>query len=246
MPPSWHDWLQESMGINATSTLAEFNNIWLPMPANTTNGYDATISCTMHSGYTYYLQAQFITMAMIVMFQVGGKAPAGRGGCQGLLPGSNMGKAEGRCGGAPTIELLLLLAGTGGRWHQSTTFRHGACVADYPGPLIPLNPPHTHPPPTPPCPHQVGGSILFILGHFWRRLSGMAFGSASMRRETYTPRYPATEATTSEFEIAIQPGSARFAAGHTLPPSVFAAHGGEDTPRSDNSPAAVRRRVAKS
>lgn len=29
---------QESMGINATATLEEYDNIWLPMPSNTTNG----------------------------------------------------------------------------------------------------------------------------------------------------------------------------------------------------------------
>lgn len=33
-------------------------------------GYDAHVTCTVHSGYTYYLQAQFILLCMIVLFQV--------------------------------------------------------------------------------------------------------------------------------------------------------------------------------
>lgn len=69
--PKFEDWLAESMGINASATLEEFDQIWLPMPSNTT-GFDTTITCKEENGYTYYLQAQFLLLMVIVAFQVGG------------------------------------------------------------------------------------------------------------------------------------------------------------------------------
>lgn len=49
----------------------EFSRLWLPMPSNTTNGYDAHVVCTMHYGYTYFLQLMFIILCFIILFQVG-------------------------------------------------------------------------------------------------------------------------------------------------------------------------------
>ena len=48
-PPSPPPLEQEAMGINATATLQEYSNIWLPMPSNTTNGALATESRTRAS-----------------------------------------------------------------------------------------------------------------------------------------------------------------------------------------------------
>lgn len=70
--PKFSDWLQQAMGINSSATLEEYGRIWLPMPSNTTNGYDAHVVCTMHYGYTYFLQIMFIILCFIVFFQVGG------------------------------------------------------------------------------------------------------------------------------------------------------------------------------
>ena len=39
------------------------------MPSNTTNGYDAHVVCTMHYGYTYFLQVMFVLLCIIVIFQ---------------------------------------------------------------------------------------------------------------------------------------------------------------------------------
>jgi len=69
--PKFEDWLAESMGINASATLDEFNTIWLPLPSNT-SGFDTSITCKEENGYTYYLQAQFLLLMVIVAFQVGG------------------------------------------------------------------------------------------------------------------------------------------------------------------------------
>ena len=70
--PKFSDWLQQAMGINTTATLQEFGTLWLPMPSNSTDGYDAHIVCTMHYGYTYFLQIMFILLCIIVVFQVRG------------------------------------------------------------------------------------------------------------------------------------------------------------------------------
>lgn len=69
--PKFEDWLAEAMGINSTATLDEFNQIWLPMPSNTT-GFDTSVTCKKEYGYKYYLQAQFLLLMFIVLFQVGG------------------------------------------------------------------------------------------------------------------------------------------------------------------------------
>jgi len=69
--PKFEEWLAESMGINASATLDEYNQIWLPMPSNTT-GFDTTITCKKEYGYQYYLQAQFVLLVIIILFQVGG------------------------------------------------------------------------------------------------------------------------------------------------------------------------------
>jgi hypothetical protein len=70
--PKFEEWVRESMGINATATLEEFEEIWLPMPSNSSTGYDASVTCVKHYGYTYYLQAQFVILCVIILFQVGG------------------------------------------------------------------------------------------------------------------------------------------------------------------------------
>jgi hypothetical protein len=59
------------MGVNATATLDEFGQIWLPMPSNTT-GFDTSVTCVKEYGYKYYLQIQFLLLLFIVAFQVGG------------------------------------------------------------------------------------------------------------------------------------------------------------------------------
>ena len=69
--PKFEEWLAEAMGINATATLEEFDQIWLPLPSNTT-GFDTSVTCKTEVGYTYYLQAQFLLLMVIVVFQVGG------------------------------------------------------------------------------------------------------------------------------------------------------------------------------
>jgi chitin synthase len=69
--PKFDEWLAQAMGINASATLDEFNQIWLPMPSNTT-GFDTSITCTKEYGYKYYLQAQFLLLMFIILFQVGG------------------------------------------------------------------------------------------------------------------------------------------------------------------------------
>ncbi len=69
--PTFEDWLAESMGINASATMEEFGSIYMPMPSNT-SGFDASVTCTTESGYTYYLQAQFLLLMIIVVFQVCG------------------------------------------------------------------------------------------------------------------------------------------------------------------------------
>lgn len=69
--PKFEEWLAESMGINATASLQEFQQIWLPMPSNTT-GFDTSVTCKKEYGYKYYLQAQFLLLMFIVLFQVGG------------------------------------------------------------------------------------------------------------------------------------------------------------------------------
>lgn len=69
--PKFEEWLAEAMGINATATLGEFNQIWLPMPSNTT-GFDTSVTCKKEFGYQYYLQAQFLLLMFIIIFQVGG------------------------------------------------------------------------------------------------------------------------------------------------------------------------------
>jgi len=69
--PKFEDWLAEAMGINSTATLDEFNQIWLPLPSNTT-GFDTSVTCTKEYGYKYYLQAQFLLLMFIILFQVGG------------------------------------------------------------------------------------------------------------------------------------------------------------------------------
>lgn len=51
--------------------LQEYNQLQLPTPGNISEGYDSTIYCKEHSGYTYYLQVQFILLCIIVLFQVG-------------------------------------------------------------------------------------------------------------------------------------------------------------------------------
>lgn len=48
----------------------EYGRLWMPMPSNTTNGYDSHVVCTMHYGYTYFLQMMFIILCVIVLFQV--------------------------------------------------------------------------------------------------------------------------------------------------------------------------------
>lgn len=55
----------------------EYSRLWLPMPSNTTNGYDAHVVCTMHYGYTYFLQIMFILLCFIIVFQVGGWVASG-------------------------------------------------------------------------------------------------------------------------------------------------------------------------
>ena len=162
--PKFEEWVHESMGINATATLEEFEEIWLPMPSNSSTGYDASVTCVKHYGYTYYLQAQFVILCAIILFQVG-RAWKGR-----------------------SWRRLL-------SWHPSASD------------LAASDPPCcTHPP-------QVGGSLLFIIRHYWRKFTGAAFGTGSMVREGIDhPAGKVHSDTTSEFEIAIQPGSARFAA----------------------------------
>ncbi len=59
----------------------EYGRLWMPMPSNTTNGYDSHVVCTMHYGYTYFLQIMFIILCVIVLFQVrsgGGQAGWGQ------------------------------------------------------------------------------------------------------------------------------------------------------------------------
>lgn len=76
--PKFEEWVHESMGINATATLEQFEEIWLPMPSNSSTGYDASVTCTKHYGYTYYLQAQFVILSIIILFQVRRASWAGR------------------------------------------------------------------------------------------------------------------------------------------------------------------------
>jgi hypothetical protein len=41
------------------------------MPSNTT-GFDTSVTCKEENGYTYYLQAQFLLLMIILCFQLGG------------------------------------------------------------------------------------------------------------------------------------------------------------------------------
>jgi len=146
--PRFDEWLQESMGINASSTLGEWKKINMPLPGNTTY-YDTTITCVEHYGYQYYLQIQFLILLVIVFF-------------------------------------------------------------------------------------QVGGSIVFIFAHYFRKWSGKAFGTASMDRSS--PEFGTgsggkyvdgeSEVADSEFEIAIQqPGSARYLSSSHRPIVMHVATG---------------------
>ena len=58
--------------------MQEYNRIYLPTPSNFSEGYDSKVFCTQHSGYTYYLQAQFVLLCLIVLFQVGWACLHGR------------------------------------------------------------------------------------------------------------------------------------------------------------------------
>ena len=103
----------------------------------------------------------------------------------------------------------------------------------------------------------MGGSVVFILGHYWRRLTGRFGGRNKMRRTPITPAggdgamgpmpgggghvgsvksFYSSDPPGSELEIAIQPGSARFAGGqmHVPPHSEQQlSDDGTYTPRSD-------------
>ena len=130
--PRFDEWLQESMGLNASATLDEWDKLKFPLPGNTSH-YDTTITCTEHKGYEYYLQVQFLLLLLIVLF-------------------------------------------------------------------------------------QVGGSLIFIVMHWWRKFTGAAFGKAAMDRADPNTEFDGgkfvedeSEIADSEFEIAIQqPGSARY------------------------------------
>ncbi len=52
--------------------MQEYSRLAIPTPSNVTTGYDATVYCKQYAGYTYYLQAQFVMLCLIVLFQVGG------------------------------------------------------------------------------------------------------------------------------------------------------------------------------
>ena len=109
--------------------------------------------------------------------------------------------------------------------------------ATQPAPLTTLPPP----PPAPPaclCLLQVGGSIIFIVCHWYRRWTGrdtdkavrsspsgaaLPRGAAAAAGGVPGPNgssksFYSSETGGSEVEIAIQPGSARFAGGQTFVP----------------------------
>lgn len=46
-----------------------YERLWMPMPSNTTNGYDSHVVCTMNYGYTYFIQIMFIVLCTIILFQ---------------------------------------------------------------------------------------------------------------------------------------------------------------------------------
>jgi len=159
--PKFDEWLAQAMGINASATLDVYNQIWLPMPSNTT-GFDTSITCTKEFGYKYYLQAQFLLLMFIIGF-------------------------------------------------------------------------------------QVTGSIIFIVGTWWRWFSAAAFG-AGHRSDSFQPDQDPDgkildtddeDDGGSDFEIAIQPSNARYVANQRQIPSSddidSATDSGSYTPTSDGS-----------
>lgn len=68
---------------------------------------------------------------------------------------------------------------------------------------------------------QVGGSFLFIMAYYWRRITGAAFGQASMNRDAAANSESKILDTSdeeddlnSDFEVAIQPGAPRYITTH--------------------------------
>lgn len=47
------------------AVLQEYGRLWMPMPSNTTNGYDSHVVCTINYGYTYFLQVRALGRAWI-------------------------------------------------------------------------------------------------------------------------------------------------------------------------------------
>ncbi|PRW61415.1 chitin synthase 1 [Chlorella sorokiniana] len=180
--PKFSDWLQQGMGINSSATLEEYGRLWMPMPSNTTNGYDSHVVCTMHYGYTYFLQIMFIILCVIVLFQVGGS-------------------------------VIFIVAYWVRRWT-------GRDRKDGSGGALQRAP---------------SGSTH----------GGMAMGAAAgMPMMGSVKSFYSSDPTGSEVEIAIQPGSARYAGGQMVMPPAGDEPLTDDSysPRSDNSPSPVRRR----
>lgn len=109
----------------------------------------------------------------------------------------------------------------------------------------------------------MGGSVVFILMYWWRRFSGRDWGRAKRgdaagglaRSPSGTggggglgsvKSFYSSDPTGSEVEIAIQPGSARYAGGQMVLPNSEGLSDGTYTPRSDASPSPVRRRRPES
>lgn len=179
--PKFSDWLQQGMGINSSATLEEYGRLWMPMPSNTTNGYDSHVVCTMHYGYTYFLQIMFIVLCVIVLFQVGGS-------------------------------IIFIVAYWARRWT-------GRDRKDGSGSTMQRAP---------------SGSTH----------GGMPMGASGMPMMGSVKSFYSSDPTGSEVEIAIQPGSARYAGGQMVMPPVGDEPLTDDSysPRSDNSPSPVRRR----
>ena len=194
----------------------------------------------MHYGYTYFLQVMFALLCVIVLFQASAATSRDVRGGRGW--GGGGGEEASRTSAAAC--------------RPPTTFKHCAQCAvlsthsqrSSHGPLTATSCPLS----VPACSGclQVGGSIIFIVCHWFRRWTGRDTDKAVRRSPSGTalPRaggaagglggppggpmgsaksFYSSEAGGSEVEIAIQPGSARFAGGQTFVPP----HSGEQAGR---------------
>lgn len=143
--------------------------------------------CKQHNGYTYYLQAQFILLCVIVLFQARGA------GWQPVLCKTGRDGSPGRQGWRTRPRAC--------RPQQPSSYFLSASLAP------PSSPLSSH------CLVQVGGSLLFIVHYYYRRLTTRLFGIGTRRASS--PRSGSGNRGTStpyvsgaQLAIAIAPGSA--------------------------------------